>query len=353
MYLSLIVGVYSLVFLLLFCLALFFFILLRRIIVQQVEKKFQKIYRMIEEEVLITLNSGSPQKAISIAENFGQHPKVLIQTLINYAENVKGQARENLGVIFEAALKKKCLKDLRSWWISKRLRAIRLFVLFARPEDSPLLIDLMKDKPLIRLAVIQALSRLPNYRNISYIFDAFVKDPIPQAHAYINIMYGLGSRIESFVGEYMTKTLSYEKLALLIELAGSVPLRSLYDKVIGFSSHPEKEIRIAAARALGNLLIHEAQNDLIRLTEDEAWEVQAQAYKSLGRLKVSDSLDVLEKGLYSFNWHVRYNAGYSLAMLGIPGIKRLKAVVKGKKDRFASDMATMVLDSVLYSGEAT
>jgi HEAT repeat protein len=167
----------------------------------------------------------------------------------------------------------------------------------------------------------------------------------------MNIMHGLGLKIESFVSEYISQPLSVEKLTLLIELAGSVPLRSVYDKVSGFSSHPEKEIRIAAARALGNLLIPEAQEDLIRLTEDEDWEVQAQAYKSLGKLKLNDSPGVLEKGLYSFNWHVRYNAGHSLAMLGTTGIGRLKAIAQEKKDRFASDMAIMVLDSIFYTEE--
>ena len=118
------------------------------------------------------------------------------------------------------------------------------------------------------------------------------------------------------------------------------------------SIHPEKEIRIAATRALGKLLMPEARKDLERLTEDEAWEVQAQAYKSLGKLSLSDSSEVLERGLYSLNWHVRYNAGYSLAILGISGIKRLKAIAKEQKDRFASDMANMVLDSMLYTEEA-
>ena len=109
-----------------------------------------------------------------------------------------------------------------------------------------------------------------------------MKDPIPQSRAYINIMHGLGAKVESFVGEYMTKAISVEKLALLIELAGSIPLLALYDKILGISTHSEKEIRIAAARALGKLLMPEARKDLVRLTKDEAWEVQAQAYKRLG-----------------------------------------------------------------------
>ena len=352
MYLSLIVATYCMTFLLLFCLSLFFFIIIRRIIVEKIESNYHRIYRLIEEDVLDAINSESPTKATAVAEKYRSYPKVLTQVLINYAENVKGQTQDNLRIIFETALKKRYLRDIRSWWLVKRLRAVRLFVLFAIDEDSPLLIDLMKDKPLVRLAVIQALSQLPSYQNISCIFDAFENDPITQSRTYINIMHGLGDKVESFVGEYMTKALSVEKLALLIELAGSIPLLTLYDKIIGFSTHSEKEIRIAATRALGKLLMPEARDDLVRLTGDEAWEVQAQAYKSLGKLNLSDSSDVLEKGLYSLTWHVRYNAGYSLGMQGISGITRLKAIAKEQKDRFASDMATMVLDSIFYAEES-
>jgi predicted house-cleaning noncanonical NTP pyrophosphatase (MazG superfamily) len=350
---SLVVINYSLLFLLLFCFSLFFFIVFRRLIVQRIERNEQRTYKIIEEDILDAINSDSQEMSISIAKRYRLRPKILTQVLINFAENVEGQAREPLKNIFDTVLRKKYIKDLSSLWIVKRLRAIRLFVLMATPTDSPLLIDLMNDKPMVRLAVIQALSKLPSQRNISYIFDTFEKDPISQARTYINIMHGLGTRIESFVNEFISHPLSVQKLTLLIELAGSVPLRSLYDKVIGFSSHPEKEIRIAAARALGNLLIPEAQKDLIRLTGDKDWEVQAQAYKSLGKLKLNDSPENLEKGLYSFNWHVRYNAGYSRAMLGATGIGRLKAIAQEQKDRFASDMATMVLDSIYYTEEVS
>jgi len=350
---SLVVINYSLLFLLLFCFSLFFFIIVRRLIVQRIERNEQRIYKIIEEDILDAINSDSQEKSISVARKYKLHPKVLTQVLINFAENIEGQARESLKVIFDTVLRKKYIKDLSSMWIVKRLRAIRLFVLMATSTDSPLLINLMNDKPLVRLAVIQALSKLPSNKNVSYIFEAFEKDPVAQARTYMSIMHGLGIRIESFVSEYISHPLSVEKLTLLIELAGSVPLLSVYDKVIDFSSHPEKEIRIAAARALGKLLIPEAQEDLIRLTGDVDWEVQAQAYKSLGKLRLIDSPGILEKGLYSFNWHVRYNAGHSLAMLGTKGIGRLKVIAQEQKDRFASDMATMVLDSIYYTEEVS
>jgi HEAT repeat protein len=348
---STVVIKFSLLFLLLFCFALFLFIIVRRLIVERIDREKQKLNSIIEQDVLDAIYAESEAESVAVGKKYRLFPGTLTQVLIRFAENVEGQAKDRLKIIFETSLRKRYLKDLRSWSIVKRLRTIRLFVLMAAPSDSPLLIDLLNDKPLVRLSVIQALSRLPSLRNISYIFDAFEKDSIPQARTYSNIMFGLGLKIESFVSEYINHPLPAEKLALLIELAGSIPLRALYDQIGGFSYHPNKEIRIAVARALGNLRIPEAREELVRLTEDKEWEVQAQAYKSLGKLKLNDSPGVLEKGLYSLNWHVRFNAGYSLAKLGSAGIDRLKAIAGEHKDRFASDMAVMVLDSIFYTEE--
>ena len=91
---------------------------------------------------------------------------------------------------------------------------------------------------------------------------------------------------------------------------------------------------------------------LINLTEDEAWEVSAQALKSLGKLGDMAAVDILAKSLYSPFWHVRFNAGHGLASLGSSGIKQLKKTKRQTKDRYASDMATMVLDETIYMGES-
>jgi HEAT repeat protein len=199
---------------------------------------------------------------------------------------------------------------------------------------------------------ITALSRIPTSQALSYIFRSFVNDSISNARAYINIMFGLGNKIEPHVKEYLKKPLSTEKLSLLIELIGALPLRSLYRDILPFAEHTDKEIRIKVARALGNMRIPATLDLLIQLSEDEAWEVSAQALKSLGKLGDSSTIDVLAKALFSPFWHVRFNAGHGLANLGKEGIKRLKKIKQQKKDRYASDMATMVLEETIVAGEA-
>jgi HEAT repeat protein len=88
------------------------------------------------------------------------------------------------------------------------------------------------------------------------------------------------------------------------------------------------------------------------LAADPAWEVQAQAIRSLGSLQDWRTIPLLVKALFSPTWHVRYNAGYGLAAFGIVGVLQLQEVSRQKEDRFAADMAAMVLDSLILTGGA-
>lgn len=348
---SLIIAIFSLIFLTSFCLILFLFIVVRRVIVQGYEEKFERKYKQIENDILEAIESEESELAVQAALKSRTYPKVLTQVLIDYYEAIKGHGRDQLKIIFDHALKTKVIKDLDSRRISKRLSAIRLFVIFSDSSGSQQILKLLNDKPMARLTAISALSCIPTAETLSYIFDAFEKDSGQNTKMYINIMYSLGNKIEFFVKEYLRKDLFVEKKFLLIELVGSLLLSSLFSDIVAFADHPDKEIRIAVARALGKLLIPESYDILLKFSADKEWEVQAQAVKSLGKLKNLEALDTLSESLCSSNWHVRYNAGHSLAKLGAPGIRRLKKISKESIDRFASDMATMVLDNIIFTEE--
>jgi HEAT repeat protein len=295
-----------------------------------------------------------PEKKLAkkTAKKYKFYPHVLTRVLVNYIEQIEGLAKEQLQKIFNIALKKKCLRDIHSKRQIKRLKATHLFVIFSEPSDAKHIVTLLNDKPIVKLVAVTALSRIPTSRTLDYIFQSFVRDSIANARVYINILFGLGNKIESHVKKYLHKSLSPEKLSLLIEIVGAIPLRSLYQDILPFAEHPNKEIRIRVSRALGHMRIPASLDILTELSEDETWEVSAQALKSLGKLGDIASLNVLSEALFSPYWHVRFNAGHSLASLGPLGIKQLKKIKRLKRDRFASDMATMVLDETIYVGEA-
>ncbi len=352
MSISLIIITYSLIFLFSFSLALFVYLILRRVVIQHQETVFQERYQKIEGEVLELITSPQKNFALEIAKKYKSYPQVLTKVLFDYIEQIKGEAREHLKKIFDHALKEKCLKDIYSQRLVRRLKTTHLFVVFSDSSEAPHILKLLNDKPIVKLVAINALSRIPSPRTMALIFQAFENDSVSNARTYINIMYGLGDKIEAQVRKHLKMSLSEEKLGLLIELIGAIPLRSLYQDILPFADHHEKEIRIKVARALGHMRIPSSLDILFKLADDEAWEVSAQAMKSLGKLGDVQAKEVLSKGMFSPFWHVRFNAGHGLAKLGGMGLKYLQKVQRQKKDRYASEMANMVINETIYSGGA-
>jgi hypothetical protein len=344
---ALIITVYGLFFLLSFSISLFLFIIIRRVVLEKRRARFERLYRQIEKDVLEAISLLNPDFSLRVAHQYKPYPDVLTKVLLDYGEVIAGEGRDQLRVIFNHAVKDRCLISLASRRMIKRLQAARLFIIFFGQAERAFLLRLLDDKPLVKLTVVSALARLPSPETLDYIFKAFEEDTGSTVRSYFNIMFSLGNRIEPPVKAQLKKNLSVEKLGLLIELVGAVPLRSLAEDIVSYASHPDKEIRIKVARALGRLLIPGTVQTLIALAADEAWEVKAQAIKSLGKLRNPDTMDILTKSLFSPHWYVRYNAGYGLAEMGEEGLRRLRAVAVQEEDKFARDMSVMVLSDLI------
>lgn len=350
MKISLIIVTASLVFLLLFSSFIFLLIVLRRLYKQYTEAKLTEQAQKVEKDILQAITSNNRDICLEVSRKHQANPKILLKVLITFVETFQGQERDLLRFIFDNSLKERLTKQIYSRTTLRRLRAARPLVLFSGPQDGAHIMKLLTDKPVISLAAINALSRIPNTYALTYIFKAFEADPDPNQRAYLNVLYGLGDKIQSLIQQYIGKTLSLPKLCLLLELVGSIPLPKLYQDVIKFRQHEDKEVRIRVARVLGglNVPLPEVIDALIKLTMDEAWEVKAQSLKSLGILKSEEALDVLATALFSPNWYCRLNAGNALAGMGKPGIRRLKEIAIQKADRYASEMAKMILEDTYY-----
>jgi len=348
-----IIVLYSFVYLLLMSAFLFFFIFTRRMIIQARERVDQRTYDAMEQDLLEVLTAAeSGRSARAFARKYRTRPRVLKRLLVAYRETLIGGALEPLRIIFEETIRARCLRELQSPWLAIRLQNVRLFVDFARPEEAVHLVKLLHDKPIVRLAVLNALTGIASEDTLSVIFDRFENDPEPNFYSYSNIFNSLGQRIEPFLRASLRKPLPAAKLALLVEMAGRLLLRNLYRDIVRFAGHPDKELRIRAARAMGRLLVPASSRTLCALASDPEWEVQAQAIRSLGNLQDWKTVPVLLRALFSPNWHVRYNAGYGLAAFGLVGVLQLQEISRQKEDRYAADMATMVLDSLILTGGA-
>mgnify|MGYP001571274003 CR=1 FL=1 len=347
------IVLYSFAYLLLLSGSLFLFILARRLLVESRERKDLHLYQVMERELLeVWTASSASRAALEFARRYKSRPRVLKLLLVAYREALVGQALEPLKIIFERTIRGRCLRELQSPFLATRLQNVRLFVDFSRPEEAVHLVKLLHDKPVVRLAALNALTGIASRDTLAVIFDLFERDPAPNFYAYSNVFNSLGQRIEPFLRTSLRKPLPPDKHALLIEMAGRLLLRGLYRDVVRFSLSPVKELRIRAARTLGRLAVPASRRTLIALAADPEWEVQAQAIRSLGLLQDWRAIPILVKALCSPNWHVRYNAGYGLAGYGLVGVLQLQEISRQNEDRFAADMATMVLDTVVLTGGA-
>jgi hypothetical protein len=348
-----IIVLYSFAYLLLMSGSLFLFIFIRRLFIEARDRKDRRIYDEMEANLLEVLTARDGRRgAFAFAGKYRSRPRVLKRLLVAYREAIVGRSLEPLKVIFERTIRARCLSELRSPWLATRLQNVRLFVDFSRPEEAVHLVKLLHDKPVVRLAALNALTSIASPETLAHIFDLFEKDPEPNLYAYSNIFYSLGPRIEPFIRASLKKPLSTEKAGLLVEIAGRLLFRGLFRDIIGFARHPDKELRIRTARTLGRLLVPVSVKILTDLAADPSWEVQAQAIRSLGNLQDWKTIPIMVKALFSPHWHVRYNAGFGLAAFGLVGVLQLQEISRQKEDRFAADMAAMVLDSVILTGGA-
>ncbi len=350
MSIPLIIVGYSAAFLLAFSLALILFIIHLRVIRGAHKHKLDQISEDLETEILMAMSAKEDDKALEVAKKYSGYPTVLIQVLTEYMHTISGSERDRLRQIYTHGLQKRLLRDIGSRFTHIRLRAIRPFVMFAEEEDFPVVMQLIQEKPVIRLAVIDGLSSIPHPSMISRLFKAFAESPDTDLRAYLNVMHSMGRRIEDQVGQYLQEPLPATKLGVLIELVGALPLPQQYLPVLNFADHTDKEVRIRVARSLGrlNILTKDVRDTLLKLAGDKAWEVQAQAFKSIGRLRIEAGLESLKSGLFSPQWHCRRNAAIALSGLGEKGKRLLKRTSEQTEDPYASDMARMILEETEY-----
>lgn len=341
---------YSLIYLFSIAISIFLFIVVRRFILQYHKKRTHLISKKIENDILKVYSRQNKIFSLKIAKKYPRYSNILIKILVKHMETIKGPGIDQLRLIYDAALKKNLLKNTHSRLTYKRLRATRPFVLFSSLEDTSQIMKLLNDKPVVRLAAINALSRRPNLLVINQIFETFERDPDPDMRSYMNVLFAMGDEIEDLVRSYLKKPLSSNKIMFFIELVGAIPLPHLYIDIIAFARSTDKEIRVKVAKALGtiNRPLPKVNAVLMELSSDDAWEVSAQALKSLGKLKIVSAIDTLAQAVYSPHWYCRLNAGTALANLGNKGKQRLKQLAGQKRDRYAAEMAQMILENSIY-----
>ncbi|MCX7694217.1 MAG: HEAT repeat domain-containing protein [Caloramator sp.] len=270
--------------------------------------------------------------------------EIVEERFLFYFENLKGgisekltKLAEDIGLV-EYELDKLKSKDVHKVALScKNLGEIRS----KKALDS--LLGLIEIEVVeVKYNVLMALSKIGDEEAFIEAFRKLSKTIPLSERSLIEIA-------DSFEGDkiYVYRNLMYLQdefiSSIFIKSAGNYKNILLADEIAIFLADENKEKKIAALKALGNMGDNRYVAQIIELLKDESWEVRAITAKVLGQIQDNRALIPLVKALSDREWYVRYNAANSLISIE-GGIQLVYDVLEGE-DRFAKDIVVSVLET--------
>jgi HEAT repeat protein len=226
------------------------------------------------------------------------------------------------------------------WW--RRLDAGRLLSIAGRPVDAPILVHLLGDShPAVVISVLGALEQVQTPALLAAVLERLPHlAPTVQAYAAVSLRR-VRQGLLPVLTKYLTDNHPLAGLSAYVELAGRLAAPELNGPITWLADHSDFEVRTAVARALGLYPGSESVEALRRLAEDRVWQVRAQAFQSLGKIR-APLLELFQQALRDPSWWVRLRGALALSRAGPGGRDALlKAEVGG--DAFARDMARLIL----------
>ncbi len=129
-----------------------------------------------------------------------------------------------------------------------------------------------------------------------------------------------------------------------INVLGLLEALAALPELLHCMQHPDMEMRVASAKAIGAIGGPDAMAALELALGDQQWEVRSMAAKALGRLRAGTAAEALHVTLADPAWWVRHNAAQALYDIGERGIALLHAASEHHVDRFARDISRQMLE---------
>lgn len=266
-----------------------------------------------------------------------------IDALVKWSARVPGERWRQLAIALEQAWWAKLVRTNSAsarWW--KRLESARFLSVAAMPHDVARLTRLINDPhPAVHVAAVASLERM---ENASLTLTALDRLPrlAPTVQAYYAAML---RRSRPVVVDHLQKRLRRADdpaLPRLAEFAARLSEPALRERLTALADHPDPEVRVQSARALGSFPHRESVTALKRLATDDAWPVRAHAVRSLGMITDAGTLPVVKAGLQDSIWWVRLRAALALMRFAAAGRNALLEAEVGANP-LAGAVAKLVL----------
>jgi len=300
-------------------------LVLRRWVINLLERYAERRKRHFEPHVLNLLNDSTATKPLEQGLLPGDR-KFIKELLLQQAAQLKGQDRHNMTTVFEkVGYVKSEMSALRSrrWW--RRLEAaINLGTMQSQIAVSALINAVTDANEDVRLAAVRALGQLNEPRGLRLLLGALEEGGPWTGSSIVEVLVGMGPGIAPDIVTRLESATNINARLLYVQLCGLLRITAALRPLLLLLGDPDKETRISAARALGQIGDVSAVESLVISLNDKSWEVRAQAAKSLGELGDKQAVDKLKQVLSDENWWVRHNTANALYQLGEEGIEVLR-----------------------------
>jgi len=318
-------AIYIIIALQILILVLVPYLVLRRWTVNWLERYAETRKNRFESHVLNLLNDPTVTEPLERGLRPGDR-KFIQELLLEQAAQLKGKDRGNMTTVFEKmGYVKSETSALRSgrWW--RRLEATINLGIMQSQISVAALIEAVRD-PVedVRLAAVRALGQLNEPRGLRLLLDAIDEGDHWTGSSIIEAIIGMGPETASEIVPRLKATTSINARLLYVQLCGLIQITEALEPLLWLLRDPDKETRIATAKALEQLGDISAVKSLITSLDDGSWEVRAQAAKALGALGDKQAVGKLKQVLADENWWVRHNAADALYRLGEEGIEMLR-----------------------------
>lgn len=280
--------------------------------------------------------------------------EIIEKRFFYYLESTKGDFSQNLVELCEyiGVVKYEIdnLKNKNS--LIKALSAKRLGEYRSKLAIKPLLNEVNVSNSDVQYNILLALAKIGEK-------DSFIEGFKNIDSAVILSERSLIEIVDSFEGD---KTELYKVMinsdnpfiaSVFIKSAGNDKHIQLSHDISKYLSSEDKELRIAASKAIGSFSAEEYLDDMLKLLEDEEWEVRAVTARVLNNFTNEKILYPLAKSLSDRQWHVRYNAATTI-LKHKRGMDIISYIFRGE-DKFAKDIIISAIENssnnILHSYE--
>jgi hypothetical protein len=251
------------------------------------------------------------------------------------------------------------LKLASSWWWWRRFEGVLLLRSVGTLSSEDRLVELLNDKhPTVSFYSAWALARVSPIRGLDeliHYIDLGGQDQVSKSNTLLLSFSQQVTLLKELQLQYL-KTVELEALferlsdqlkPVLIEaLIQSSRGQALPIVRLGIIS-TNIEIRIASFKAAATSRLSLSETELARGLSDPIWPVRAQAVKVVGVLRILNLIPQVCQCLSDGQWWVRYNSAHTLVQLGAAGVEALSYISQFGDDRFARDMARLILSEAI------